>query len=950
MQLRSRKQLGEATRRSNSEKQLGEATRRVALIIFAPNILAIGRCRWAVTDHWQLTPDDWPLSVGAPAIRGNTSRTRLPLSPSIFQFFSLSLFQSTRFMQRIPSSISAPCLLLALSLAALAAEPVQFPHWRSYPQPARFVTALAPDGCGGCWAGTEGEGLWHFDGLWWSEVPLPFSYEYPLAITPREDALCLGLSRSGLAILDPAGSWQLHNVWNGLGGHRVYDVLAEAGGTDGSRLSVVGDGGTATGERRERPVRQGGEADEGRVWVGADTGLWMWDGSWRLKGQAGGGGVTAIAVWRGAMVVGTPCRGVWRLSDKELVPLLVKGLPDRRVHDLAVDSQNRLWAATFAGAAVLENDSWQPLTLPIEKRTPEQEKVAVTPQSPAVLALSGARDGCMWLGTRTEGLYRYSPKEKTCRRLGPTRTFPDVFVRSLALDPSGTLWAGMYGGGVVAFEPARLRFVGPDVTFDYADPVLHSSRGWVYDDRVLANALETFVYGRRIRKIQSDAAQRYLGLYFDGPERANELESADSSSAFQGVVLLDAHTGQIRWSLDALPLRPVRWSADGSRLACQTDSTVIRVQDVSGGDPAEQVLTLPEEELVRRFFFLNKERLFVETEEGSGRLYQLSHQPDAPARAEPVSDAPADPAPVHDLTRAALADEPAPWASAPVSAHEATELLMALPGPVKLGPGLSAVLEPPDRVGGPVLLLSFEITSTGQLEEPGRSVKVTLGPAKGGPTYEVGPLPLPRRLLQLCVASPRGSSPSVRVQAPPRTPVTLTNLAWRRPRLKGTKARFLGDPVPHEEEAPPPYFSAASPIFYLCTPDQMGATLRPRQHPKRSGLLFDGNLGAPVWKPMVDTVGWHLVLEFGEPVAVEGVVALSAPGRLSDQRAGLSLERWDEAAEQWRWVRALHGPPQFHHPLFQSWVTSKIRLGATGRSLCLAELLIFAHAVSPDAD
>ena len=854
-------------------------------------------------------------------------------------------------MQRTSPTIVTTCLLLALSLAALAAEPIQFPHWRSYPQPARFVTALAPDGCGGCWAGAEGKALWYFDGLWWSEMPLPFPYEYPVAITPRKGTLCLGLSRSGLAILDPAGSWRLHNVWNGFAGHRVHDILVGArGGTDGCRLSVFGDGGTATGGRRERTAPDGGETDEGRVWVGADTGLWMWDGSWHFKGQAGGGGITAIAEWLGAIVVGTPSRGVWRLSDEELVPLQAKGLPDRRVHDLAVDSQDRLWAATLAGAAVLEDDVWQPLTLPIEKRTPEQKKVAVTPQSPAVLALSGAQDGCMWLGTRTEGLYRYSPEEKTCRRLGPTREFPDVFVRSLALDPSGTLWAGMYGGGVVVFQPARLRFVGRGLTLDYVDSALLSSHGWVYDDRVLASSLETFVYGRRIRKVQSDTEQRYLGLYFDGPERANELESTDDGSAFQGVVLLDAQTGQIRWSLDVLPLRPVRWSTDGSRVALQTDAAAIRVQDVSDADPAEQVLALPDKEFMRGFFFVDKERLFVETEEGSGWLYRLSDQPDTPVRAEPVSDPPADPAPLHDLRRAALADEPARWASPAVSAHEGTELLMAQPGPIKLDPGLSATLESPDPVGGPVLLLSFEITSSGQLEEPAQPVKVTLGPAKDGLVYEVGPRPLTRRMLQFCVPCPPESSPSLRVQAPPKTSVTLTNLAWHRPRLKGTKARFLGDPVPHEEEAPPPYFSVAGPFFYLCTPDQMGATLRPRQHPKQSGLLFDGGLRAPVWKATPGTVGWHLVLEFGEPVAVEGVVALSAPRLLSEQRAGLSLERWDEADRRWRWVRALHGPPQFHHPLFERCVTSKLRLGATGRSLCLAELLIFAHAVSTDAE
>ena len=36
------------------------------------------------------------------------------------------------------------------------------PAWETYPQPGPFIMALARDGSGNVWAGTEGNGVWQF--------------------------------------------------------------------------------------------------------------------------------------------------------------------------------------------------------------------------------------------------------------------------------------------------------------------------------------------------------------------------------------------------------------------------------------------------------------------------------------------------------------------------------------------------------------------------------------------------------------------------------------------------------------------------------------------------------------------------------------------------------------------------------------------------------------------
>ncbi len=305
----------------------------------------------------------------------------------------------------------------------------------------KYLRAVAVTSDGSGWVGVEGSGLRCYDGQTWAGVALPAScqWEYPMVIRPRTDGLWVGLARSGIAQRLPSGEWVAHDLWRGMAGHRVYDLVGAA---------------------------------PGPLWAATDRGLWQWDGKrWLFVGQAPSD-LTAVAVSGEQVFAASSNDGVWQVAKGGLEPLAAAGFPDRRVEALATDAAGRLWAGTWSGVACLIGQRWESYAMPLPKLTEAQMKGALTPQSQAVLRIIAAADGSLWLGTRTEGVWRLLPPPATTApvggapaadapveqpaaewaQLGRTEGLPDPFVRDLCFDALGRLWVATYGGGLVCFS------------------------------------------------------------------------------------------------------------------------------------------------------------------------------------------------------------------------------------------------------------------------------------------------------------------------------------------------------------------------------------------------------------------------------------------------------------------------------------------------------------------
>ncbi len=72
------------------------------------------------------------------------------------------------------------------------------------------------------------------------------------------------------------------------------------------------------------------------------------------------------------------------------------GLPQDTVQSLSLDARGFLWAATQDGAAYYDGRLWTAVPLP--ERQMEDDFIR---------CVLGTADGSVWLGTRSNGLYRY---------------------------------------------------------------------------------------------------------------------------------------------------------------------------------------------------------------------------------------------------------------------------------------------------------------------------------------------------------------------------------------------------------------------------------------------------------------------------------------------------------------------------------------------------------------
>jgi ligand-binding sensor domain-containing protein len=233
-----------------------------------------------------------------------------------------------------------------------------------------------------------GAGYSTWNGTSWSYAPVSTNHQNVLsmAFDPR-DNLVVGTAGGGVWFSSWTGSlhWQSETTFNGLPNDTVTSLLYDhqdrlwAGTVGGLALKDHGYWTSFTTTNSGLPddyVTALAVDEQDRVWAGTNGGgLALFDttlggaGAWTTYTMTSGlasNTILSLAMDpHGVLLAGTtggvsqrdPASGTW-------TRLPTAGLPDLNVHDLAVTSDGRLWAATAKGLALWFNGSWRSWRVP----------------------------------------------------------------------------------------------------------------------------------------------------------------------------------------------------------------------------------------------------------------------------------------------------------------------------------------------------------------------------------------------------------------------------------------------------------------------------------------------------------------------------------------------------------------------------------------------------------
>ncbi|HAB16340.1 MAG TPA: hypothetical protein DCE44_07805, partial [Verrucomicrobiales bacterium] len=200
------------------------------------------------------------------------------------------------------------------------------------------------------------------------------------------------------------------------------------------------------------PVGATLETARGDMWVGTRFGVLLrWRvGAWRtiLNSQdLGQHPVRCLLEDReGNIWVGTDGGGLARLKSRRLdIVRPHRGTVTETIRSLASAPDGGVWlAAACGGLSFWRGDRVEPFD-------------ADGMLKPNVCAgpLLRTRDGCLWIGTSGDGLYRWNGAES--RKLGSAEGFSEATILSLFEDREERLWIGTAEAGVFQFHQGRFR-------------------------------------------------------------------------------------------------------------------------------------------------------------------------------------------------------------------------------------------------------------------------------------------------------------------------------------------------------------------------------------------------------------------------------------------------------------------------------------------------------------
>ncbi|MDP6503202.1 MAG: hypothetical protein QF886_06285, partial [Planctomycetota bacterium] len=471
------------------------------------------------------------------------------------------------------------------------------------------------------------------------------------------------------------------------------------------------------------------------------------------------------------------------------------------------------------------------------------------------------------------------------------------------------------------------------------------SRKWEYRDRTDSNSLLSFVFGRRLRKAQSDSAQRFFCLYFDGLERVNGFQPVKGRALIkrddaQAAVLIDSADGNIVWSLGRLPIRPVCWNQDATLIAVQIEKNEIQKYRRGAGNDVQEKVTKLAVGGVTDFHFI-EDGLLAKTPHGDVKWDVRKEVPTASAvekkEARPVAE-------IHDFRKSTAPEQN----TLNINLTKLEENWQNVEADGEL------ILRVPDGFPGPIVALSFDVLHGSPDEsstEFSRYAYLRFGPksdVKGDNAYlldDISPKPRHIRLyIPLAIVPGR----SLAVVAPSDRSIEIGNVKWSNSDIQGSRAmpvavKDIAKQLGVSEEPSDLDFSIRRPLFLLRARNSLGTVKATPFSATHKAKFFDGDLTTPVWKTPEGLMGWTLEIEFGSVLELEGVVVTGVPGRLSSQAEGVAVETWDAESKRWTWLKSESGLSQFHHGVFKRTLTTRARVSAICREKTLSEILVFAR-------
>ncbi len=332
------------------------------------------------------------------------------------------------------------------------------------------------------WFGTDA-GISRFDGTWTNfqnGVELPAGRITFLTQIGDDQEIWIGTDTGFLSRWDGA-TWQLRGdlgaaltslaqvddqIWVGTrSGILVWTpaTAAELAADPAALGSAValGDLQSLPEEMQNSPITALAQGD-GRVYVGTEEGLWIWEQDAWTKNTAQNGLPSSdiTAIWispTGAVWVGTQAGAARRLSDGSgwdvYATVNIDGQPTP-VLSLQGDSQGAVWAGSESGAYQFAEGS-RTLQLPGD--------VGLT--TAYVQAVAPDQDGQVWLGT-VAGVFRFSKDTWIFEHRtdvqpeadGSTTYYLGInYINALLVDSRSALWAATNGSGV-RFKVADISF------------------------------------------------------------------------------------------------------------------------------------------------------------------------------------------------------------------------------------------------------------------------------------------------------------------------------------------------------------------------------------------------------------------------------------------------------------------------------------------------------------